>query len=186
MSTLTNNHAIKSLLESRYIENTNSHCLLLENMTPKQQLKIKSSIVDTNNCLNGIFPVFDSLNSEFSPGSQLVDTFSSCFSFHQTNHRNKESKAAHICKLDECVLNTFSDSKSVIIVSDASIKNNVATSVVHIHSLLNPIKEMVHHAVSITFTEAELFTIRCGINQAIQVPGVSHIIIIMDTIHAAY
>ena len=75
MSTLTNNHAIKSLLESRYIENTNSHCLLLENMTPKQQLKIKSSIVDTNNCLNGIFPVFDSLNSEFSPGSQLVDTF---------------------------------------------------------------------------------------------------------------
>ena len=44
-------------------------------MTPKQQLKIKSSIVDTNNCLNGIFPVFDSLNSEFSPGSQLVDTF---------------------------------------------------------------------------------------------------------------
>jgi len=34
-STLPNNHAIKSLLESRHAENTNSHCLLLENMTSK-------------------------------------------------------------------------------------------------------------------------------------------------------
>jgi len=142
--------------------------------------------VDTNNCLNGIFPVFNSLDSEFSPGSQLVDIFSSCFSFHQTNHRNKESKAAHIRKLDECVLNALSNSKSVIIVSDASIKNNIATSILHIHSLSNPIKKMIHHAVGITSTEAELFAIRCGINQTIQVPGVSHIIVIMDTIHVAY
>jgi len=116
MSTLLNNHGIKSLLESRHTENANSHHLSLENITPKQWLKIKSFIVDTNNCLNGIFPVFNSLDSEFSPGSQLVDIFSSCFSFHQTNHRNKESKAAHIRKLDECVLNALSNSKSVIIV----------------------------------------------------------------------
>ena len=41
----------------------------------KQCLKIKSSIVDTNNCLNEIFPAFDSLNQELSLGFCLIDTF---------------------------------------------------------------------------------------------------------------
>ena len=34
-------------------------------MTSKQQLKIKSSVVNTNNCLNGIFPAFDFLKVNF-------------------------------------------------------------------------------------------------------------------------
>ena len=38
--------------------------------------------MDVNNCLNGIFSFFNSLNSEFSLGSRLVDNFSNCFSFH--------------------------------------------------------------------------------------------------------
>ena len=45
---------------------------------------------------------------------------------------------------------------------------------------------MIHHAANITFTEAKLFTIRYGINQAIQIPGVSHIIIIMNAIYIAH
>jgi len=34
-------------------------------------------------------------------------------------------------------------------------------------------------------TEAELFAIRCGINQATQIPGTSRIIIVTDTLHVA-
>jgi len=44
---------------------------------------------------------------------------------------------------------------------------------------------MLHHTVNITLTEAELFTIRCGINQAVQMQNMSCIIVITDTIHAA-
>jgi len=36
--------------------------------------------------------------------------------------------------------------------------------------------------MNITSTEAELFSIRCGINLAIQVPNVGQIIIITDAI----
>ena len=35
----------------------------------------------------------------------------------------KKKKAAYICKLDECVFHTSNNSKSVVVVSDASIKN---------------------------------------------------------------
>jgi len=45
---------------------------------------------------------------------------------------------------------------------------------------------MLHYAVSITSTEAELFAIRYSINQAIQVSKVSHIIVITDTIYMMY
>lgn len=54
-------------LQNKHINNSYSCYFSLENMTLKQCLKIKSSIIDTNNCLNGVFSLFDSLNKEFSP-----------------------------------------------------------------------------------------------------------------------
>jgi len=38
--------------------------------------------------------------------------------------------------------------------------------------------------VKITFTKAELFSIRYGINQAVNIPEISKIVIITDSIHA--
>ena len=43
----------------------------------------------------------------------------------------------------------------------------------------------VHHVVHITSTEAELFTMRCGINQASNHNNISKIIIVTDSIHVA-
>ena len=132
MSTFSNNHAIKSLLKRRHIENTTPHYLSLENITSKQQLKIKSSAIDTNNCLNRIFSAFNSLNKEFSLCFHLIDIFSRCLSFYHVICRNKESKTTYIYNLNKCVFNTSTDSKSVVVVSNTSIKNNVVTSITHV------------------------------------------------------
>ena len=48
-----------------------------------------------------------------------------------------------------------------IVVSNASIKNDIATLVSHIHICDQPLVKMVHHAAFVTSTEAELFAIRC-------------------------
>jgi len=136
-------------------------------MTSKQYLEIKSSVVDANNYFNGIFPVFNFLSNEFSPGSCLVNNFSSCFFFYRANCKNKESKAAQFHKLNDIVLNASSNSNLVIVVSDTSIKNNVATSITHIHLHSNPIKKTLYYAVGIISTKAKLFAIRYSINQAI-------------------
>ena len=124
-----------------------------------QWLKIKGSIIDINNCLNSIFLSFDSFNHKFSPGAWLIVFFSLCYL------QNKESKDACIHKLDECVFHTLTNSKSVVIVSDASIKNNVTMSIMHIYLHSNPVTKTIHYAVNATFTEAKLFAIRCDINQ---------------------
>jgi len=44
---------------------------------------------------------------------------------------------------------------------------------------------MVHHAAFITSTEAKLFAIRCGINQACSIENISKIIVVTNSIHAA-
>ena len=80
----------------------------------------------------------------------------------------------------------MTDPKSVVVVSDASIKNNVAMSIAHIHLHSNPITKTIHHAVNVTSTEVELFSIRCGINQATQIPNVTYIIVVTDSIHATH
>ena len=72
-----------------------------------------------------------------------------------------------------------------IVVSDASIKNDIATLVSHIHISDQPLVKMVHHAAFVTSTEAEIFAIRCGISQACNKENISKIIIITDSIHVA-
>ena len=65
-----------------------------------------------------------------------------------------------------------------------SIKNQVVALIAHIHIYNNPIIKTLYHAINITSTKAELFAIRCGINQVTQLVNINCIIIITDLIHA--
>ena len=46
------------------------------------------------------------------------------------------------------------------------------------------IMKTLHHALNITSTEAELFVIRCGINQATNIGDISKVIVVTDSIRA--
>jgi len=83
------------------------------------------------------------------------------------------------------VLQSSSFPFTAIVVTDASIKNNIATSISHVYLVNHPLTKTVHHAVFITSMEAELFTIRCGINQACTKENVSKIVVVTNSIHAA-
>ena len=74
---------------------------------------------------------------------------------------------------------------TALIVSDASVKNNVATSIAHIYIRDRPITKTLYHTLNIMSTEAKLVAIRCDINQATDHDFISIIIIVMDSIYAA-
>ena len=76
------------------------------------------------------------------------------------------------------------DPKTTIVVLDVTIKNQVAISIAHIHIHDSPIIKTIYHTVNITFTEAELFVIRCGLNQATQLTNIEQIVVITDSIYA--
>ena len=73
---------------------------------------------------------------------------------------------------------------TALIVTDASIKNDIATSILHIHQANHPLIKTVHHAAFVTSSEAELFAIRCSINQACNKEDVSKIVVITNFIYA--
>ena len=62
---------------------------------------------------------------------------------------------------------------SIIVISNASIRNNIATFIAYIYSHSNPIKKTLHYVIGITSSKAELFAVRCSINQAIQFSEIS-------------
>jgi len=96
-----------------------------------------------------------------------------------------KSNKLHIHQLDSMVIEASSLQFIAIITSDASIKNNIATSISHMHISNQPLIKTLHHAVFVTSTEAEMFAIRCDINQATSKTNISKIIVITDSIHAA-
>jgi len=125
------------------------------------------------------------LKEVFHPGKKLIDVFPGCFSFYKADCHSNKNKSHHCKILNDVTLKASSKPLTVIFVSDASIKNNVAISIAYIHSYNNPIIKTIHHIINVTSTEAELFAIRCGINQAVQIPKTSCIIIITDTLYIA-
>jgi len=109
--------------------------------------------------------------------------FNSRFSFHLFSKYSDQNLKSHIQQLDNLALESSSTPSNALVITDASIKNNVATSISHIHVHNKPVVKTLHHAVNITSTEAELFTIRCSINQATIHDDISKIIIVTDSIH---
>ena len=182
---LPDNHILKNLLNDSPPWNKLSIHHNIGSLTHRQQSLTKDHIIDSNIKSYGIFPSFSPLNSEFSPGHRIIDNFSNCFSFNLVNKNDKKSKNSCTQELDNMVLHFSSIPHSAIVITNASIKNNIATSISHIHAANQLLIKTVHHASFITSTEAELFAIRCSINQACTIDNVSKIIIVTDSIHVA-
>jgi len=114
-----------------------------------------------------------------------IDNFSNHFSFNLVNKNDKNPNKTRAQELDDMVLRYSSVPQLALVITNASIKNNIATSISHIHSANQPLIKTVHHASFVTSMEAELFAIRCSINQACAINNVSKIIIVTDSIHVA-
>jgi len=157
---LPGNHIIKNLLVDNppSIKTTNSHNI--GSLTNRQRSLTKGFIVDSNTKSYGIFLSLSPLDPEFSPGSRIIDNFSNRFSFNLVNKKGKNQSKIRSQELDDIVLRYSSDPHAAIVIMDASIKNDIATSISHIHLANHPLTKTVHHASFVTSTEAELFAIR--------------------------
>ena len=111
-------------------------------------------------------------------------TISQTDSYFNLYNKQKNNK---ICtqQLDNMAIELSNFPSTAIVVTDASIKNNIAISISHIHTHNNSITKTIYHVVHVTSTKVELFTIRCSINQALNHDVISKIIIVTDSIHAA-
>ena len=154
-------------------------------LTNRQRSLTKGHIVDSNVKSYGIFLSFSPLDPEFLPGHRIIDIFSNRLSFNLVNKKEKNHIKIRCQELDDLTLCCSSKSNTTFMISDASIKNNIATSISHVHSVNQPLIKTVHHASFITSTEAELFAIRCGINQACSLDHINKIIVVTNSIHVA-
>ena len=154
-------------------------------LTHRQRTLTKDHLIDLKIKSYGIFPSFSPLDPEFTLGHRIIDNFSDHFSFNLVNKTEKEKNNRCAQELDEMVLRNSSIPNTVLVITNASIKNDITTSITHIHSTNHPLIKTVHHASFVTSSEAELFAIRCGINQVCSLDNISKIVVVTDSIHVA-
>jgi len=180
---LPENHLIRTLMDDLLNTHNKPSPLSINMLTECQKNAVKGHLIDSNNKLFGVFPSFSPLNLEFNLGSRIVDIFPDQVSFNLAN--KAKSNKSHFQQLDDLMIYSSSSPHTAIIVTDASVKNNIATLVLHIHIHDHPLIKTVHHAAFITSTEVELFAMRCSISQAYSKENISKIIVITDSIHVA-
>ena len=185
MHSLSPNHLIWSLMRLSLSSSFVQHSSSLDSLTSHQCFLIKGHLVDIDNRFNGIFSSFISLHSEFSPGYRVIDNFSDQFSFNLFNKHHDDNKKICIQQLDSIVIKLSNSPSTAIVIMDTSVENDIATSILHMYTYNNPITKTLHHAVHVTSTEAKLFAIRYGINQASNHNDISKIIVITNSIYVA-
>jgi len=139
--------------------------------------------MDSYNKLHRVFPSFSPLDPELNPGSRIINIFQDQFSFNLASKAKNDS--VHSQQLDNMTILFSMSPHMAIVVSDASIKNDIATLVSHICIRDNPLIKTVHHVAYVTSTKAELFTIRCRLSQACNKENISQIIVVTNSIHMA-
>ena len=82
-------------------------------------------------------------------------------------------------------IKSSSDPSYALVITDASIKNDIAMSISHTHVHNKSLIKTLYHIVHIISLEVELFTIRCRINQASNLSDISKIIVVTGSIHMA-
>jgi len=171
-------------MEPKSVTLSKPHTLSLGSLSKQQHKLIKCLVVNMDNHFNKVSPSFDLFNSEFVPGCRVIDIFPNRFSFHLFSKCNEDNFKSQIHQLDGLTIKFLSNLSHALIIIDASIKNNIATSISHVHIHNKPLTKTLHHIVHIMSIKAELFAIRCGINQATNSTCISKIIIITNLIHA--
>ena len=179
---LPTNHIIRDLMDDLPNSSKKPNPYSVRSLTNRQKNITKGYLIDLCNKAYGIFPSFSPLSLEFTPGFHITDNFSDCFSFNLVNRKEKDK--IHTQELDEMVLQISSSLSMALVITDASIKNDIATSISHIHLANHPLIKMVYHTMFITSTEAELFAIRYSISEACIKEGVLKIIVVTNSIHA--
>jgi len=85
-------YVINTLINEHYSKKALPYYITMSHLTAKQWLKVKSSIINTNNCLNKVLYSFNSLinslNKELSLEFYLVDTFLDHFPFISVNQKS--------------------------------------------------------------------------------------------------
>ena len=181
--TLPANHIIKSLLDNNPNCSFPSHDLSLGLLSKRQQCLLKGHIVNMDNKFNEVFSAFDLINPELQSGNRVIDTFSNCFSFHTFSRKNDPSFKSRLQQLDALAIESSTSSSTALVITDVSVKNNVASSIAHIHVCNKPVVKVLHNAINITSSEAKFFALKCGINHATLSHEISKIIIVIDSIH---
>jgi len=131
---LLNNHMLKNLLNDNLPSVKLSKPHNIGSLTNRQKSLIKGHLPDSHTKTLGIFPSFSPIDPEFSPGNRITDIFSNRFSFNLVNKKVDNCNKIRGLELDEMVLRCSSDSQTALVIMDTSIKNDIATSISHIHS----------------------------------------------------
>ena len=130
-TSLPENHLIKTLIDDPLNTYYKSPPHSINILTNCQKISIKEHLMNSNNKLYGVFPSFSPLNLEFNPGSRIINIFPDQFSFNLANKGKNVSSCSQ--QLDDMTIQAFMSPHMAIVVSDASIKNDIATSISHIH-----------------------------------------------------
>jgi len=122
----------------------------------------------------------------FSPGSRVVNHFSSRISFHSSSSSSDEDLFYHLQNLD-CAFKTLQmSSNNITIIANGGVKkSHIATAVAYVWFDNSVTQRLQVNSINVTSIEAKLMAICLGLIPTIEKENIYDIVIITDSIAVA-
>ena len=122
----------------------------------------------------------------FSPGSRVVNHFSSRISFHSSSSSSDKDFFHYLRNLD-CAFKTLQmSSNNITVIANGGVKkSHIATVVAHVWFNNSVTQCLQVNSINITLIEAKLMAIHLGLIPTIEKENIHNIVIITDSIAVA-
>ena len=131
------------------------------------------------NCFNPLHPLF-------SPGSRIVNYFSSRISFYSPFSSSSENLHQHLQSLNLAFRSSQINHNSAAVITDGSIKkSHVTIAAAHVWSNNLVIKKLQVHFINVTSLKAELMAICTRLIPVMEIDDIHDITIITNSIAMA-
>ncbi len=211
-ATLSATHPARSLMGAEYRGAADTHDAAISQLTDRQLAKVRGTIVDAQDALAPLSDVFEPCASEARPGQRLLDLYLDRVGFHHRKDFPKaetpppspggsdvaarmmwlhdyvvEGASSPVSHLDEWREKALSERHTMIGITSCSVPANKQFQSTCGWALQHGQTEWIHRTVAGRFRtpDAELTAIRFAIEGALQLEGITRIVIFTSHLSSA-
>ncbi|CAA7270779.1 unnamed protein product [Cyclocybe aegerita] len=184
VATLSDTHPLHSMMGERLLKRAEPHTRSAALVTPAMQGKVKSTIMEVDECVHTLTESFEPFVPKAHPGDQLLDHYADCLHFDE-----RDPTQDRCPYLDELIATARADPLTVLAATDGSVPQSnqyQAASAAIIYKGHCELERTRYVSGRVTAPDAELKAISCAVRLAVKQADCQHIMVFTDSMGSAH
>ncbi|CAA7267376.1 unnamed protein product [Cyclocybe aegerita] len=184
VATLSDTHPLCSMMGEGLLKQAKPHACSVALMTPAMRGKVKSTVMEVDECIHTLTESFEPFVPEACPGDRLLDRYVDCLHFDERDPTQDRHPY-----LDKLIAKARANPLTVLAATDGSVPQSnqyQAASAAIIYKGHRELERTRYVSGRVTAPDMELNAIACAVHLAVKQADCQHIMVFTDCMGSAH